>query len=456
MRVPRPALALLVGAVLTTGGCGSSPELAGSNLVLISVDTLRADHLSLYGYERPTSPFLEELAEEAVVFDSFFSNGGFTLPSHATMMTSLKPTVHGVQKDGTNRLAEERTTLAELLRGRGYSTAAFVDSYYMRRKHGFAQGFDLYDDRGGGFEKILPRTREWLRRNHREPFFLFLHTYDVHSQSERLPYDCPEPYRDRYTDGFEVEFDGCRGGRCASSLFAHVVEESVARQVRLTEFLAPEEIEYSVALYDGCINYVDAKIRKIVGRLESLGVLDRTLLVVTSDHGEEFLDHGRLLHTQRGFEEMAHIPLILRLPGGRHGGLRVRHLAAMVDLMPTVLDVLGVPPAPVAQGRSLMPAIVDGRPVRRETTIWQALRDQEWKLLPERKVLFHLPTDPRERRNRWEQDPEIVRRLTTRQQRLMERDRELAESLRAGREPVGPVELTEEEARELRALGYVD
>jgi len=222
----RPAAAALAALLAAAAGialaCSAPPpEPPGDpNVVLVSIDTLRADHMSLYGYARPTTPNLEALAREAVVFDAFFNAGGGTPPSHASLFTSLYPQVHGVDRD--TPLAGHETTLAELLHARGYKTAGFTDTVWLTSKFGFAQGFQTYDDRGGGLARILPRANRWLEqwREHGQgaPFFLFVHLFDVHSAADRLPYDSPDGFNERFTEGYAGSFDGCIDGRCASRL----------------------------------------------------------------------------------------------------------------------------------------------------------------------------------------------------------------------------------------------
>ncbi|MGH7899755.1 MAG: sulfatase, partial [Candidatus Binatia bacterium] len=274
------------------------PRCLDCNVILISIDTLRADHLSCYGYPRRTSPEIDRFAKESSVFSQVVSTGGGTLPVHLSMMTSLPPTVHDVWPRHPTRLAEARVTLAEELRSRGYATAGFVDSGWMLAKFGFDQGFDVYDDAGGHFKKILPKAVDWLEEHRRSKFFLFLHTYDVHSAFKRLPYDSPDPYNDLYTAGYLGPFWGCRQGICASRLLARMNAEMTVGAVKPHEVLGDRELAYIVALYDGGINHVDDQIGKILRKIRNLGLERNTIVALTSDHGEEFLEHGRLLHSQ--------------------------------------------------------------------------------------------------------------------------------------------------------------
>lgn len=429
-------------------------ERRDPNIILISIDTLRADRLSVYGYRRPTTPHLEDFARDAVVFENAHHTGGGTLPSHLSILTSLYPTTHGVEENATKPLHGRWATLSEALRDAGYATAAFVDAGWVRAKFGFAQGFDVFDEDAGGFARILPKAEGWLRRHGERRFFLFLHTYDVHSQ-ERRPYDCPGDYPLRYTTDRNVEFDGCKDGRCANDLFRWINSEVREGRLRAAEYLAPEEVAYVSSLYDGCINYVDDQLHDFFQRLRELGLYDHSLIVVTSDHGEEFLEHGMFIHDQGGYDEITHIPMLLKLPSSPVRGARVSHLAATVDLMPTVLRVVGVPLPGQVQGVSLLPAIVDDRPVRSEIHFYTVLRTEQWKYFRDRKKLYKLAVDPEEQDNLYARYPKRVRSLGGRLSRLLDADRETYAAFLGGHLESPDVELSEKEMENLRALGYL-
>lgn len=430
---------------------------AGCNLLLVSIDTLRADRLSLYGHTRPTSPNLDRLAAESVVFDTFIHSGGGTLPSHMSMMTSLNPSVHRLRAlQSQTPLGEARVTLAEALAAGGYRTAAFVDAGWVRGKFGFAQGFEIYDDAGGRFAAIRPKAEEWLNQRDEQPFFLFVHSYDVHSQQQRLPYDCPGDFPQRYTWEVDSDFDGCIDGRCASRLLKWINAEAdrVGRQRGHAPFLEKADVELMKALYDGCINYADEQVALLIDHLRHLGLLERTMVVITSDHGEEFFEQGLGLHAQGGYDTVAHIPLIVRWPDGRLAGRRVPHLAAMIDLMPTLLDVLDRPVPEEAQGRSLMPAVVEDRPTRSEMSMYTMLRTQRWKLMTNKSEMFDLGNDPAEQVNLWASDPAVREELSERMRRLIYADRTARERLSAA-DADSEAELAEDEVQELKALGYL-
>lgn len=452
----------LMTALGLSAGCGQTYEFRGHNVILISIDTLRADHLSLYGYHRPTSPHLERLAKDAIVFDSFNYNGGGTLPSHMSMFTSLYPATHGVRPATARSLDSSVTTLTEVFKAAGYVTAGFVDGGWVRGKFGFRQGFDLYDDSGGNpetgrFANILPKVYDWLDDHYLERSFLFVHTYDVHSEGGRLPYHCPGDYTHRYTADLEAEFDGCREGRCATPLFSWLNDRFRSGELSLQEVFSEADLEYVKALYDGCINYVDDRLGELFDRLRELDLYDDSVIVVTSDHGEEFGEHGLLLHDQGGYEEFAHIPLIVKLPGSALGGTRVPHLAAMVDVMPTILDVAGLPVPKQAQGSSLMPAVLEDAPTRKATHMYSVLREGRWKYFSTEGILFDLEQDPVEQTDAASENPEWVERLEKRMKRLAHQDNKLRQELAAAaKEESEAVTLTEKEIRDLKALGYLD
>lgn len=454
---------VVVGWVAAMGwSCSASREEAwkprkDANIVLISIDTLRADRLSLYGYEVPTSPYLQSLAEEAVVFDRFLHSGGGTLPSHMTMMTSLFPRTHWINNSNNRVLEEERITLAEQLKEAGYATAAFTDAGWVRGKFGFRQGFDTYDDKGGRFEETLPKAFSWLRENHRSPFFLFLHTYDVHSEwKTKLPYSCPGGMETSFLSESASDFTGCRGGKCATALLKHVNQKVTDGKGTAESILGGADLESISDLYDGCIKYVDGRIETIVNELKSLGVYRNTLLIITSDHGEEFGEHGMMLHSQGGYVEMSWIPLVIRFPDGEFAGHRVEHLVTMTDVMPTVLEAVGIPLNDQAQGVSALPAILKDRPIRRDTHMYSVLVYDRWKYFPDQRELYDLVEDPGEQNNVWAENPELVQELEKRVRGLKAEDVKLFDDFRASlTSPGEEVELTDSEIENLKALGYL-
>jgi arylsulfatase len=355
MRAPR-AVALLSCGLLLAGahGCAREKKPRG-RFILISLDTLRADHLGAYGYARPTSPFLDSLAARGTLFENAVVQLPGTLPSHMSIFTGLYPAEHGVYPE--TALSPLVRTLPEVLRAEGFRTAGHTEGGYVAGRYGFARGFEEWTDDSPMVEhegrlvksreavkRTFGRGMDFLRRvRDEESFFLFLHTYSIHD-----PYDPPEKYRSLYWSGppppgaFEP-----RG-------------QDLAAFNRGERALVPRAVEYYQALYDAQINYTDDVLREFFAGLAELGLADSVTVVLTSDHGEEFLEHGRLVHEQV-YHESLHVPLVVVRPGGR-SGQRVGTLVQSVDLAPTLLELAGVPPAgrPAMSGRSFVPLLEGG------------------------------------------------------------------------------------------------
>jgi arylsulfatase A-like enzyme/Tfp pilus assembly protein PilF len=296
--------------VLTGCHSGSSGHI---NVILITVDTLRADKLSIYGSEVFT-PAIDSLAGEGILYEKAFCQVPITLPSHATILTGAYPYRHGIKHNGKFKLAPEATTLAEILKLQGYHTAAIIGAYVLDRKYGLSQGFDTYDDEmpGEAYKgssmyvsrragEITGRAVRWLEEN-QEPFFMWLHYFDPHS-----PYDPPMPFKSRYDNQ-----------------------------------------------YDGEVAYVDAEVGKLLNAVREGGLEQRTLIVFTSDHGESLGEHGELTHALFLYGSTVRVPLILTLPGIIQSGLRDTSVVQLVDVMPTILSILGLESPSECEGRDLL------------------------------------------------------------------------------------------------------
>ena len=296
------------------------------NLVLISLDTLRADHLGSYGYPRPTSPTLDaRVAAQGTLFERVSTSFPHTVGSHMTLFTGLDPCAHGLDQTAwkdTRRVRDHVTTMAEALRGAGYETAAFTENAWVTATIGFDRGFSTFvEDSGiglnnGNVEATFRRGTEWLAKRGREPFFLFLHTYQVHE-----PYEPPPGYAEQVASGHGTD-----------------------------------RVALENALYDGEIRYTDDVLARLLAALEQSGLDRKTLVVVTADHGQHFGEHGIFGHSTTLFEPVLHVPLILRGPGVP-AGLRIPDPAGLIDVLPTVLELLGVPAPSDIQGRSLVPTM---------------------------------------------------------------------------------------------------
>ena len=323
--------------VIAAAGVASARMSRGSPdppLVIVSIDTLRADAMGCYGYSRNTTPRLDRFARDAVVFEQALSAAPWTLPSHATMMTSLFPSVHRADTY-RSRIPRRVLTLAEVLRERGYDTRAVTSHLLLSRIYGFDQGFYTLEMLGGArASEVTDAALSWVRRrDRRRPFFLFAHYFDPHAD-----YDPPEPFRER----FAIPYDGSVTGR---------------REDFIEGISEKKDFEYLRSLYDGEVAYTDREVGRLFDGLRELEIFDSALVVLLADHGEEFGEHFSLEHHTL-FEEVIHVPLILKPPAG--GGWtpgRVDRVVSLADLAPTVLELIGDPQPAFWQGRSLLPLV---------------------------------------------------------------------------------------------------
>jgi arylsulfatase A-like enzyme len=442
------ALAVAGGVLLLVPASFETPR----HVILISLDTLRADHLSLYGYPRETSPRLEEFAQKAFVFEHALAPAPNTGPSHMSIMTSVYPVQHGLV-GGLRRTEGGRPVLAEALAQAGFRTAAFVDGGKMSREFGFDRGFVEYDDAGGGFARILPLAERWTQMNRGERFFLFLHSYDIHT-----PYDPPRPYRGMF---HTTPYTGS---------FVPNGKNMTALAFKNSE-MAPEDLEHVVALYDEGIRYTDDALGAFLSYLDQrLGILDESLVIILSDHGEEFGEHGSFLHWQIYHRPNLHVPLLMRIPGAP--GARIETPVQTIDVAPTVLDLLGLPPIPGSEGRSLAPlmqaaasrfALPSAETEARPALAWppapseiplRSVIDGRFQLLLDLESgssrLFDLVADPLATRDVAADHPDVVARLRADWDRWYAENSD--EILEAGPE----VEVPEKTRERLRELGYLE
>ena len=356
-RRTRPAAALLL-ALLAAGCAGKAdprpqvkePPLprATRGYILISIDTLRADHLGCYGYSRPTSPFLDSLARRATLFEEAYSQFPSTLVSHMSMLTGLYPREHGVMPPNSV-LAPEVETVAEVFQRGGFHTAGFTEGGYVSGRFGFRRGFDEFVSRDRNHDRPVENTfrqgtrfLESLKAGDR--FFLFLHTYAVHT-----PYDAPERYRRLFWRGDPPP--GAPGNIPITGAALTLLSASGERPPRPT-------VDWLEARYDAGIRQTDEVLQRFFADLDRLGLADDVTVVITADHGEEFLEHGRFNHTQV-YRESLHVPLLVVHPDQRaavrHGGV-----VQLVDLAPTLYELARVHPRGHPSGASR--ARLVGRP----------------------------------------------------------------------------------------------
>jgi arylsulfatase A-like enzyme len=375
---------LAASSALWWSGAGRTKPPIGA--IVITLDTTRADRLSTYGFNDVSLPHLERLAREGVVFDQATTVAPLTLPAHTSLFTGLLPPNHGVRDNADTALDHAHTTLAEVLRARGFHTGAFVGSIVLDPTRGLQQGFEQYQAVPADNSTPLPETRQrradavmndairWLGTVGDSRFFLWTHLYDAHR-----PYDPPEPYRSTYGHN----------------------------------------------LYVGEIAFVDSQIGRLLQALEQRQLLDRTVVVVLGDHGEALGEHGERDHGIFVYENVLRVPLIVRAPALRP--TRIEEIVRLTDVMPTVLDVLEVPSPPVdgvsliglmrgskrdlsleAYSESLYPQRMGWSPLR-------ALRDGKFKLIDApRPELYDVEDDPVEERNIYDARRALAEKMTAR------------------------------------------
>jgi arylsulfatase A-like enzyme len=316
-----PALAVSDPQAAGPGGAGRP------NIIVYSIETTRRDHMSLYGYHRRTSPFLEELAQESIVFEDAYSQSSWTKPTVASLLTGLQPCQHGAN-EMLGVLAGSHRLLPEILREAGYRTAGFMTTHIVSDpRYNYDQGFDLFVNAGHVLAaEVHRRVLAWLDAERPAPFFIFVHSYDPHE-----PYCAPGALRDCFDSSYDGEFRD------------ELVLEPSSMGRRLE--VLPGAARYAVARYDAEILYADMALRRLSEELKQRELWEDTLLVVTADHGERFGDHGQWSHGGNLFPELLRVPLLVKLPAGEEtpaGGSRVRGPASTVDVMPTVLTAAGV------------------------------------------------------------------------------------------------------------------
>ncbi len=438
-----------------------APSGARPNVIVILVDALRRDELGCYGYPRATSPAIDAFAHDAVVFDQAISQSTFTKSSISSLFTGRYPYQHGVywgdRRDTANHLSSDvlsqrETTLAEALRTRDYLTAAWVQNSHLRPYMGFAQGFVSYLDQQGDAERITRRYLAWLRGPARlHPFFTYLHYIDLHD-----PYQPPPPYDGMFGDGGDAYqgIDLDQWGAYLAGVRAGTIQVS------------PERVARFRALYDGEVREVDDQLARLFAALRARGLYDRSLIVLTADHGDGFLEHGFVSHSATPYEELVRVPLIVKLPGQRHAGRRVTRQVRLIDLFPTVLDLVGIRPPRDVAGCSLLPLTSSppGAWPPDPSCAWAvteiaeeegakptlAIRGGGFKYIrtAHGEELYDLGSDPGEHHD-------LIASAGPERLAPLRRMADRIEAERA-RSHAGSVVLDEQTIRELKALGYIE
>lgn len=428
-------LFLLVGSLLLSG-CGSRPkplatgipqlDIASAqmpmkyqdyNLVFISFDALQAAHLGALGYREGVTPTLDTFAKQAFTFQNAYSVASWTVPASMTWFTGVYPSEHRMTNKYTlfrppiektanlKQLSPNILTLAEILRTRGYATVGFTGNAGVSSVFGYDQGFDIYSfdpGRFGGLDVSIPRALEWLRVNRSRKFFLFLHGYDVHGQ-----YVPAGGYDYRFVaKGYDRRYTG-------SAAEQETLREEGLEKGTLT--LRDADVQFWRAIYDEKINRADERFRRFLVAFAEMELMDRTLFVITSDHGTELFEHHRIDHGYSLYNELIRVPLFIRLPGQQSRG-NIAERVSSIDLMPTILHLLDVPIdttvkqklrgqslVPIMRGERYIQEIISETDYREYTYKRSIITPAGWKLIytleSKQRELFDLNTDPHERDN---------------------------------------------------------
>lgn len=417
------------------------------NVLLITLDTQRADHFGTYGAEEVRTPHVDELAQAGVQFDRAFSTTNVTMPSHATILTSRWMKEHRLESNFSAPLTETHVTLAEILKRVGYRTAAFTSLFVLDREHsGLMQGMDVVWAPDNGYtasEEAFNRAADWIEEGGDAPYFAWLHSYDVHR-----PYEPVAPYDTLYYKGSPTD---------PENMSFTTIPAMVPRPFGVTD------LDYYPAMYKGETTYQDDQLGALVARLRQADLFDNTLIIITADHGESLGEHGFYYSHDALFKEDVHVPLIFHAPGLIQAGLRSGALVQTIDILPTVLDLLGLPKLSTASGVSLQPLLEGTTAAVRERAYFEGqsyravgVLDDTWSfiypvknLIPNNNVsLFRAVEDPRQERNLFYLEREVAENYVDIAEEFTGRKLRTGPATKAG----VPATLAEQ----LRALGYVE
>ncbi len=454
--IARSLVAGMIILGLTVCGCERATPADTSarrpNVLLIVIDTLRADRLGCYGSELGATPRIDALAAEGHRFERAYAHAPWTLPSFASLFTSQAPPRHGAggQLRQFLPLQASARTVAEVFRDAGFATSAIINVDFIAERFGMMQGFDHVDfvshasnENERTAEGTTSAAAALLASKSDRPFFLLVHYFDPH-----LIYDPPPEYRARYGGPLDRDNRDWQFGQTADVI-----------AYRHGKFAISEEtIRRAELLYNGEVAYTDAQVGRLLDELMRLGLADSTIVVLTADHGEEFLDHGGFEHGHTLYNELLHVPLIIRYPRWVATGVS-ESMVGLIDVAPTLCDLAGLDADPAFAGHSLA-GLMEGapwaqHPIYLSGNFWgkpfHGWINEEHKLIasPNEVMLFNLAADPRERQNLTNAKPGLARRMATDMQLAFKAMRATA----PGR--AQPLQLSDAERKRLESLGYL-
>jgi len=480
--------ALIAAAIVLLTACGPAPEQAAAPallragtgdtpVIIYLIDTLRADRLSVYGYTAAKTPAFDALATESVLFEKAYAAAPWTLPSLTSMLTSTYACEHGVV-ESKRRLGPKLDTLPERMKARGYKTAAFFNNFFAGAVAGLDRGYDLAQMRPDTADDPTPEVFPWLDTVGTDKFFLYIHTMEPHHPFY-TPYEYTKPFghfdvdkKENYLSLYFLyrtqKFLDSSAGRVPGTT------DNSAQMATLQKGLNNLKPMIST-LYDASVHYADHNLGRLVADLKRRGLWDKSLFIVLADHGEELEEHGTWFHDQSLYEELLHVPLLIKFPGGANAGTRITDRVSLVDLRPTMLDFLGdADGCQQCRGSSLLPLLA-GKPLSRtiatdapgvrlnEAGYYKLEKDARgdvnvalragslkgiWNEGPESVEVYDLARDPGEQANLAAGDPEKAQEL---------RDEAISwlEQCRASAAGVIEVkELDERSKQQMRAIGY--
>jgi len=431
------------------------------NIVLVILDTVRADALGCYGNPDNPTPHIDEVAAQGVRFDQAISTSGWTVPAVASLLTGTWPTIHGAFGKGTDLkftvIRDEVPTAAEVLKAKGYNCLGFANAAFVSPMLHFDRGFDVFDHTYAynwnvrRADETIDAAVKLIGEHRRDSNFVMIHLFDAH-----LDFDPPGDYATKHTGGRSdpptpLTMDVCKALQTGDGMLPPV----------------PEDIQYVKGVYQGEVDFIDAQIGRLVTELKSMGIYDQTTLILVADHGEEFWEHGGFEHGHTLYDELVRIPLIVKLPGGTTPARRVvDDQVRIVDIMPMVFELVGVDQPPSFIGQSLMPLIM-GEPAKpriaySESTLYGgeklSWRAGDYKyiidiapIVENRVELYNLQRDPGETLNLVESEANIAERLHTDMlsffQGIVKQSGEMSRPESADMSP--------KNIEQLRSLGYI-
>lgn len=425
------------------------------NVVIISIDTLRKDHLGCYGYHRNTTSNIDRLAHKGVIFNNAFSNSAWTVPGHMSMLTGLLPSNHGlIYYPYPGCINDNITTLGMILQRLGFLTRGFYGAGYVSPRFGFGRGFHEYTTGGNNFENNMQQCLGWVEKAKSFRFMLFLHGFNCHN-----PFN-PSPEFDIFSKNYNGNYS----------------VDKLYREYKLPE--CREDIEHLIDKYDATILGADFILGKLFNKLEELKILSKTIIIITSDHGHGFGEHESFGHVTQLYDEVINIPLIFYAPGIFPEKKKIGDMVSLIDILPTIIDALGFKEAQQFDGLSLLP-VMNGRsiedraifsetgttlkkksnkkrglPKRYMLPIVRCIRTKEWKLIIDENdmplELYNVMDDMDEKLNLVESHPDMAGRLL--KQFCEQGPTRKAQELIA---PQNKNDYDEELKQQLQALGYL-